>query len=74
MKVVDNTWPDISFAPKISPWKSFVQEIWMKHKDEIMEWEQRQVDYTLQDYYLQHKWFLRRLFRAEGGKVNTEQE
>jgi hypothetical protein len=46
----------------------------MKHKDEIMEWEQRQVDYTLQDYYLQHKWFLRRLFRAEGGTVNTEQE
>ena len=28
---------------------------------------------TLQDYYQQHKWFLRRLFRAEGGKVNTEE-
>ena len=45
----------------------------MKHKDEIMAWERRQVDYGLQDYYNQHKWFLRRLFRAEGGKVTIEE-
>tara|TARA_B110000305_G_C19461107_1_gene654438 strand:+ start:508 stop:732 length:225 start_codon:yes stop_codon:yes gene_type:complete len=74
MKADDEIQPEISLTIKHSPWESFVQEIWMKHKDEIMEWEQRQVDYTLQDYYQQHKWFLRRLFRAEGGKVNTEQE
>ena len=66
-------WPDFSTFTRQSNWRNFIQEIWMKHKDEVMAWEQRQVDYTLQDYYQQHKWFLRRLFRAEGGKVNTEE-
>ena len=65
-------WPDFSL-PRQSAWKNFVQEIWMQHKDEIMVWEKRQVNYTLQDYYNQHKWFLRRLFRAEGGKVITQE-
>jgi hypothetical protein len=66
-------WPDFSTFTRQSNWRNFIQEIWMKHKDEVMAWEQRQVDYTLQDYYQQHKWFLRRLFSAEGGKVHTEE-
>lgn len=61
-------WPELP-EPRQSEWRNFIQEIWMKHKDEIMAWESRQVDYSLQEYYNQHKWFLKRLFRAEGGKV-----
>ena len=73
MRIDENSeWPTWS-DPRQSQWRNFVQEIWMKHKDEIMAWERRQVDYGLQDYYNQHKWFLRRLFRAEGGKVTIEE-
>jgi len=65
-------WPDFSL-PRQSVWKNFVQEIWMRHKDEVMVWEHRQVDYTLKDYYSKQKWFLRKQFRAEGGKVTHEE-
>lgn len=59
----------VSFETKQSAWKTFITEMWFQHRDEILSWEQRQVDYDLKDYYNQHKWFLRKLFRAEGGKV-----
>lgn len=45
--------------------RSWLQEMWFKHKDELLAWEHRLPDYDDKYYFNKHKWMLRRRYREE---------
>ena len=48
-----------------SPFRLFLIEKWMQHKDELMVWEKRLPEYDDKYYFQKHKWMLRKMFREE---------
>ena len=54
---------------KPQPFRVFVTEKWMQHKDELLEWERRQPDYTSRDYFRKYRWQLRKMYRQERGSL-----
>ena len=46
-----------------SDFRIFVNEKWMEHKDEIMAWTGKTVDYDAKYYYTKHRWLLKRMFK-----------
>ena len=60
------------FEFKRNPWREFVQEMWYKHKDEVLAWTHRAVtEYEITEYYHKNKWYLKKQFRSEGGKIKV---
>lgn len=51
-----------------SPFRLFLGEKWMQHKDELMVWENRLPEYNAEYYFKKHKWMLRKMFREEQKK------
>jgi len=49
-----------------SHFRAWVQEKWFEHKDEILSWEHREPNYTMEDYIKKNKWLLRKMYRDEG--------
>lgn len=56
----------------------FVNEMWMQHKDELLEWEGELPNYTSRDYFLKYRWQLRKLYQQhkeqswDRGKKNVK--
>ena len=48
---------------KTSAFRQFCQEKWFEHKDEILAWTKRAVDYDSDYYFKKHRWMLRRLYQ-----------
>ena len=44
-------------------------EIWSKHVDEKLTWEQTTPEYTPQEYFAKYKWWLRREYRHQQKEV-----
>ena len=50
---------------KSSSFRTWVREKWYEHKDEVFNWEHRQVDTTEKEYYNRYKWYLKALYKHE---------
>ena len=65
-KDVDNIKYEYTYKPNFNPWRSFVSEMWFKHRDEILLWTNKTViDYDAKDYFQKNKWFLKEKFKKE---------
>lgn len=47
---------------KTSGFRTFCNDMWFKHKDELLEWEKRLPQYDSSYYYRKHKWFLKNAY------------
>ena len=58
---------DLASTPAKMPsaFRFFVNEMWMMHKDEIMTWTGKTVDYDAKYYYTKHRWLLKRMFKEQ---------
>ena len=48
----------------ISPFRSFAQNLWEEHKEEIMNWEGTTCAYTSQEYFNKNKWYVKKLYKS----------
>ena len=51
--------------PKNSEFRHYVYEKWFEYKDEVEQWERRQVTGSPEDYFNKWKWFLRAKYKAD---------
>lgn len=58
-------------TPKYSEFRQFCQNKWFEHRDEILDWTGRPVDYDAGYYFRQHRWLLRRMFIEEYARRNS---
>jgi len=53
-----------------SPFRVFLQEKWMEHKDEIFLWTRQPLtDYDDKYYFRKHKWLLKGMFKEQKRNV-----
>lgn len=56
-------------APKFEQsFRSWLNQLWMDHKKEVLEYTGKSVDYDLGEYFNKYKWWLRREYRHQKGK------
>ena len=48
-----------------SPFRTYCYEKWYEYKDEVEQWERRQVTGSPQDYFNKWKWFLKAKYKQE---------
>lgn len=48
-----------------SPFRAFVYDKWYEYKDEVREWEKREVEGSPEDYFQKYKWFLKAKYKQE---------
>lgn len=51
-----------------SDFRIWLQEMWMRHKDELYELEQVLPDYDQDEYFKRLRWFLKREYKLTRGK------
>ena len=52
----------------ISNFRSFCNDKWFEHKDEIFVWEHKQPDYDSTYYFQKHRWMLKQMFKDQQAK------
>ena len=45
--------------------RSFLNDKWFEHADEVMAWEKRMPQYDREYYWRQHKWLLKNMFKEQ---------
>ena len=48
-----------------SDFRFFVNELWMRHKDELMQWEGKMPEYDAKYYFHKHRWMIRQWYRED---------
>jgi hypothetical protein len=48
-----------------SEFRSWCNEKWMEHKDEVYIWEQKFPEYDSTYYFRKHRWMLKKMFQEE---------
>jgi hypothetical protein len=51
-----------------SAFRVWLQEMWMKHKDECFTWTRQFPEYDDRYYFRKHRWMLKKMFKQEQGK------
>ena len=46
--------------------RTWCQEMWMEHCDEVRTWTGLAPTYTQQDYFTSYRWWLRTMYRNRG--------
>ena len=54
-----------------SAFRTFCQNKWFEHKDEIFDWTKQPVEYDAAYYFRKHRWMLRRMFVEEFAQKNA---
>lgn len=54
-----------------TPFRSFLVNKWMEHKDELFLWTNKFPEYDDKYYFRKHKWMLRKLFKEHMNGNNT---
>ena len=54
-----------------SQFRQFCQNKWFEHRDEIMDWTGKPVDYEAEYYFRQHRWLLRRMYQEQYARDNA---
>ena len=49
----------------ISNFRSFCNDKWFEHKDELFVWEHKQPEYDSTYYFQKHRWMLKQMFKEE---------
>ena len=63
--------PVPAFKPKTKAqllkedFRSFLNEKWYEHCDELMVWEKSFPEYNREYYWRKHKWLLKNMYKAE---------
>ena len=50
--------------------RSFCYNMWMAHKDELIEWEKRLPEYDSSEYFKRYKWMLKSMYRQTDGNLD----
>jgi len=48
-----------------SDFRLWINEKWFEYKDEVEQWEHRQVTGSPQEYFTKYKWFLKAKYKQE---------
>ena len=56
---------NLPITPEISEFRSFCNEKWYEHKDEILLWTGDMVEYDSKYYYNKHRWLLKSMFKEQ---------
>ena len=48
-----------------SPFRTFVYDKWFEYRDEVRQWEKREVEGSPEDYFKKYKWFLKEKYKQE---------
>jgi hypothetical protein len=54
-----------------SAFRTYCQNKWFEHRDEILDWTGRPVDYDAAYYFRKHRWMLRKMFLEEFAQQNA---
>ena len=52
--------------------RSWINEVWFEHVDEMLTWYNAQPPYTSSEYFNKYKWWLRREYRHRS--LNTQEK
>ena len=52
-------------SPVPSKFRSWCNEKWYEHKDELWDWEQKFPEYDSTYYFQKHRWMLKRMYKEE---------
>ena len=55
-------------GPELSSFRMFCNETWYEHKDEIIAWTGKQVDYDATYYFQKHRWLLKKMLKESTKK------
>jgi hypothetical protein len=47
----------------MKPFRLWLQNMWYEHREEVLEWTGKEVEYTSEQYFAKYKWFLRTLYK-----------
>ncbi len=56
---------NFKFAEPNSEFRQWITEKWFEYKDEVEQWEKREVVGTPQEYFNKWKWFLKAKYKQE---------
>ena len=59
---IPNNMPETVFP---SEFRSWCNEKWMEHKDELFQWENKFPEYDSTYYFRKHRWMLKKMFQEE---------
>ena len=45
--------------------RAFVNDLWFQHKKEVLTWDGEVVKYTVKDWFVKNKWFIKRLYKEK---------
>jgi hypothetical protein len=48
-----------------SPFRVWLVDKWLEHKEELLQWENRLPEYDDKYYFRKHKWMLRKMYQEE---------
>ena len=46
-----------------SPFRTFVYDQWFEYREEVRQWEKREVEGSPEDYFQKYKWFLKAKYK-----------
>jgi len=53
------------YMKQIKTFRSWLNQRWVEHKDEVVEVTGKPCDYDLSIYFSKYKWWLRRVYKEE---------
>jgi len=56
---------NFNFGEPNSKFRQWITEKWFEYKDEVEQWEKREVEGTPQEYFNKYKWFLKAKYKQE---------
>ena len=54
---------------KDTAFRLWLQELWFLHRQEVLSWEHKPVNYEMDVWFNRYKWWLRREFQFQQKKV-----
>lgn len=54
-----------------SAFRTFCQNKWFEHRDEILDWTGQAVDYDADYYFRKHRWLLKSMFLEQQAQLMT---
>ena len=50
---------------KLTEFRIWLAQVWYVHCKEVLDWEGKQVGYTMSEWAVKNKWFLKHKFKTE---------
>jgi len=56
---------DMFKLPKVSSFRMYCIDKWFEYKEEVLDWEHREVTESPEEYFQKYRWFLKEKFKVE---------